>query len=91
MRKLYHRSGIQGNLQRTGGAVTKYLKVPEAATMLGISEKAAWQRLYRGELPHRRWGRRVLIPMDELEKFLAALPGTTAEEAVATLEGSSPP
>ena len=71
--------------------MTKYLKVPEAATLLGISEKAAWQRLYRGELPHRRRGRRVLIPVDELEKFLAALPGTTAAEAVAMVgEGSSP-
>jgi excisionase family DNA binding protein len=66
--------------------MTKYLKVPEAAKLLGISEKAAWQRLYRGELPHRRWGRRVLIPMDELEKFLAALPGKTADEAVVTVE-----
>jgi excisionase family DNA binding protein len=65
--------------------MAKYLKVPEAATFLGISEKAAWQRLYRGELPHKRWGRRVLIPMDELEKFLAALPGITADEAAVTV------
>jgi excisionase family DNA binding protein len=66
--------------------MTKYLKVPEAAKLLGISDKATWQRLYRGEIPHRRWGRRVLIPLEELEKFLAALPGTTAEEAVAAVE-----
>jgi predicted DNA-binding transcriptional regulator AlpA len=31
----------------------KYLKVTEAAEMLGISTKAAWQRLYRGELPYK--------------------------------------
>jgi len=66
--------------------MSKYIKVPEAAAVLGISEKAAWQRLYRGELPCKRWGRRVLISMEELEKFLAALPGTTAEQAVATVE-----
>ena len=66
--------------------MTKYLKVPEAAQLLGISDKATWQRLYRGELPYRRWGRRVLIPLDELEKFLAALLGKTADEAVATVE-----
>jgi excisionase family DNA binding protein len=54
--------------------MTKYLKVPEAAKLLGISDKATWQRLYRGEIPHRRWGRRILIPLEELEKFLAALP-----------------
>jgi excisionase family DNA binding protein len=66
--------------------MTKYLKVPEAAQLLGISDKAAWQRLYRGELPHRRWGRRVLIPLDELERFISALPGRTADEAVAAVE-----
>ena len=66
--------------------MTKYLKIPEAALLLGISEKATWQRLYRGELPHRRWGRRVLIPTEELDKFLAALPGKTAAEAIATVE-----
>ena len=30
-------------------------------------------------------GRRVLIPAEELEQFLAALPGKTAEEAIAEL------
>ena len=64
----------------------KYLSVPEAAEVLGISPKAAWQRLYRGELPYRRWGRRVLIPAQELERFLAALPGKTADEAAAAVE-----
>jgi excisionase family DNA binding protein len=64
----------------------KYLKIPEAAQLLGISDKAAWQRLYRGELPYRRWGRRVLIPVEELEKFIAALPGKTAAEAVTAVE-----
>jgi excisionase family DNA binding protein len=66
--------------------MTKYLKVPEAAKLLGISDKAAWQRLYRGELPYRRWGRRVLIPLDELENFIAALPGKTSDEAIAVVE-----
>jgi excisionase family DNA binding protein len=66
--------------------MTRYLKVPEAAQLLGISDKATWQRLYRGEIPYRRWGRRVLIPLDELERFLAALPGKTADEAMARVE-----
>lgn len=30
---------------------SKYLSVSEAAEVLGISSKAVWQRLYRGELP----------------------------------------
>jgi len=63
-----------------------YLSVPEAAAVLGISAKALWQRLYRGEVPYRRWGRRVFIPSEELESFLSALPGKTANEAVAAVE-----
>jgi excisionase family DNA binding protein len=65
---------------------TKFLKVPEAAKLLGISERAAWKRLYRGELPYRRWGKRVLIPVGELETFMASLPGKSAHEAIATLK-----
>ena len=64
----------------------KYLSIPEAAEMLGITQRAAWQRLYRGQLPHRRWGRRVLIPMAELERFLEQLPGCTADQARAASE-----
>lgn len=66
--------------------MTKYLKIPEAAKLLGISDKAAWRRLYRLELPHRCWGRRVLISVEELERFIAALPGKTAQEASRMIE-----
>jgi excisionase family DNA binding protein len=68
-------------------AAKKALTVPETATVLGITERAAWQRIYRKQLPHRRWGRRVLIPTDELEEFLKALPGISAEEAATKVEG----
>lgn len=59
----------------------KLLSVKEAAAELGISERAAWQRIYRGELPHRRWGGKVVVVPSELEKFIATLPGLSAEEA----------
>jgi len=64
----------------------KYLSIPEATEMLGITQRAAWQRLYRGQLPQRRWGRRVLIPMAELERFLEQLPGCTTDQAQAASE-----
>lgn len=60
----------------------KTLSVPEVAEELGISERAVWQRIYRNQLPHRRWGRRVFILAAELEEFLAALPGATMEKAL---------
>lgn len=56
--------------------------VAEAAAAVGITEKAVRQRIFRGEFPHRRWGRKVIIPRAELEKFLQNLPGVSAEEAV---------
>jgi excisionase family DNA binding protein len=66
--------------------VKKYLTISEAAEPLGLSEKALRQRIFRGQIPYRKLGRRVLIPADELEKFLTALPGKTADEAVAAVE-----
>ncbi len=66
--------------------VKEYLSVPETAECLGKTPRAIWQSIYRGQIPFRRWGRRVLIPVDELEKFMTALPGRTAEEAVAAVE-----
>jgi excisionase family DNA binding protein len=61
--------------------VKKFLKVSEVAEMLGITQKATRHRIARGELPHRRWGKRVLIPAQELDAFLQALPGCNAKEA----------
>jgi excisionase family DNA binding protein len=65
----------------------KYLTVLEVAARLGITERAAWQRIYRGQLPHRRWGRRVIIPLDELKEFLAKLPGCSVKEALEEVQG----
>jgi excisionase family DNA binding protein len=63
----------------------QYLTVPEVAAALGRTPRAVWHGIYRGEIPHRRWGRRVLVSEDELQKFLDALPGRTADEAVAAV------
>jgi excisionase family DNA binding protein len=61
----------------------RYLTIPEVALPLGLTEKALRQRILRGQLPYRKLGTRVLIPVDELEQVLAALPGKTANEIVA--------
>ena len=52
-----------------------------------MTEKALRKRIERGQIPYRKFGRRILIPLQELEKFLAALPGKTAEEAVIAVNG----
>jgi excisionase family DNA binding protein len=65
----------------------RYLTIAEAASPLGLTAKALRLRLLRGQIPYRKLGARVLISAAELERFLAALPGQTVEEAVATCVG----
>jgi excisionase family DNA binding protein len=40
--------------------------VTEAAAVLGISRTLAYELVARGELPHVRFGRRVLVPRKAL-------------------------
>jgi excisionase family DNA binding protein len=69
-------------------STAKYLTVTRAAEVLSCTPKAVRQRIARGELPYRRWGRRVLIPAEELEAFMEALPGKSARQAASTVEES---
>ena len=78
----------QLNIQEVN-TVHKFLTVREAAAELNITERAVWQRIYRNELPHRRWGRKVVVVASELERFIASLPGVTAEEATAKIEAKA--
>jgi excisionase family DNA binding protein len=45
--------------------------VAEVAKLLGLGKTSAWEAIWRGEIPHLKIGRRVLIPREALEKFLA--------------------
>ncbi|HJY84422.1 MAG TPA: helix-turn-helix domain-containing protein [Candidatus Binatia bacterium] len=58
------------------------LTVPQAAKIVGKSERAIWLDIYRGRFPFRRQGkRRIVILRDELLEFLKSLPGISAEAA----------
>ena len=46
------------------------ISVRELAALIGISESLAWESVRRGDIPSRRLGRRVLIPVPELLRFL---------------------
>ncbi len=46
------------------------LTVEEAARTLGISRTLAYEAVRRGEIPHVRIGRRVLIPISQLHALL---------------------
>lgn len=54
--------------------------------MLGMTQKAVRHRIARGELPYRRWGKRVLCPTRDIEAFLQDLPGCDVKKAVAAAE-----
>ena len=44
--------------------------VEEAGRMLGISRAHAYELVARGELPHLRLGRRVVVPKQAIELLL---------------------
>ncbi len=50
------------------------LRIPEAAVLLGMSEGALSQAITRGQIPVRKWGRRRVILVEELQSHLRALP-----------------
>ena len=57
------------------------LSIAEYSQRMGISEKAARQQVARRQIPFRKIGRKVVILVSELEEFLGALPGVSADEA----------
>jgi hypothetical protein len=73
-------------LRRDATAEQIALTVPQAAKILGKTERAAWLDIYRRRLPYHRQGHRVIILRDELLAFLRGLPGVSAEEAAAHAE-----
>jgi len=44
--------------------------VREAAKLLGLSKNSAYQACLRGEIPHLKIGKRILIPRVQLERLL---------------------
>jgi len=67
----------------------KVLSVPEAAERAGLTERAAWQQIYRGRFPHRRWGKKVIVLEDELDEFLKTLPGPALDDILARVEATA--
>lgn len=44
--------------------------VREAAELLGLSRNSAYQACLKGEIPHLKIGKRILIPRAQLEGLL---------------------
>lgn len=50
------------------------LTVEEVAALLGLGRTAAYEAARRGELPSRRLGRRVIVPVPALLDWLGSTP-----------------
>ena len=50
------------------------LSVKQVAELLGCEQQAVYARVYRGALPAKRWGRKIVFIKKDLEEFLDALP-----------------
>jgi excisionase family DNA binding protein len=51
----------------------RFLRVHEAARVLGLTEAALRMRLARGHVPFTKLGTSVLIPVDALDALVAKL------------------
>ena len=52
----------------------RVLDIPQVARIINRTELATRRAIERGQLPARRWGGRVVVLAEDLDKFLAALP-----------------
>jgi excisionase family DNA binding protein len=50
--------------------MTKLLRVPKAAELLNINQKATWAMIYRREIDVVRIGRSVRIPLSALDELI---------------------
>lgn len=57
-----------GALAQLGGRAT--ITVEEAAAILGIGRSAAYEAARRGQLPTRRLGRRLFVPVTAFLRWL---------------------
>lgn len=74
------------NSSLTEGTKTKLVtkrafNVKDAATYLGLTEKALYNLVYRGQIPYRRIGtKKILFLIDELDDWLSLAPGLRLED-----------
>ena len=60
------------SLLMLSGTARATLTVSETAVRLGLGRNATYEAIRRGEVPSIRVGRRILVPRDALERWLAA-------------------
>lgn len=69
MRRVWEEYSVLEEKREALKAAKKYIKVSELADVLGVTPQAIYDKIKRGELPAKRFGKRVLIPIEVLEQF----------------------
>jgi excisionase family DNA binding protein len=64
------RNGTPFSLDQLAGKAT--ITIEQTAQILGLGRTAAYDAARRGELPTRRLGRRLLVPVPALLEWLGA-------------------
>ena len=62
----------------------RFLTLKEAASYLGKTEKALYISVWRREVPYKKWGKKLVFDMRELDTFIASLPGMTFDDVAAS-------
>jgi excisionase family DNA binding protein len=60
------------------------ISIDEFAKLVGIGRTTAYDAARRGEIPVRRLGRRLFVPVPALLRWLGARPGTDSAGALAS-------
>jgi len=63
---------------RTDENVRRTYKVREAAKVAGSGEKGIYDGIAKGEIPHIRMGRNILIPKEAFHRWLDSCGGQVA-------------
>jgi excisionase family DNA binding protein len=65
------------SLSRSGGRARLALPAEEVADGLGISRATVYRRIADGTIPSLKLGRRVVVPVEALERLLVGPPAAT--------------
>ncbi len=92
------REAIRDQLaQLLGSPLPVTISVPAAARIVGVSRRAGYRAAERGELPTRRFGKKVVVPVAVLIEMLSspsrpdgAATGTPPSDDAATRNSDAP-
>lgn len=75
----------------TADVPVRYLTLAKAARYIGRSEKAMYHLVGEARVPFKKAGGRLIFDTQELDRWVAGLPGVSAEVAAQSQPGKEQP